>query len=80
MFRAQQSVKKVMLFVFQDMKGSITVNFLKIDPTVNSGVMVKVLNCGIVVCEFELQSRFYVHFRANTLGKVMKPLILLAMG
>ena len=36
------------------------------------GVMVKAMNCGIVV----LQSRYYVHFRANTLGKGMNPLIL----
>ena len=27
-----------------------------------------------------LQSRYYVHFRANTLGKGMKPFILPAMG
>ena len=40
------------------------------------GVMVKAMDCGIVVSEFELQSRYYVHFRANTLGKGMNPLIL----
>ena len=40
------------------------------------GVMVKAINCGIVVREFVLQSRYYVHFRANTLGKGMNPLIL----
>ena len=45
------------------------------------GVMVKAMNCGIVVREFVLQSRYYVHFRANTLGKGMNLLILpLAMG
>ena len=43
-------------------------------------VMVKVMDCGIVVREFVLQSRYYVHFRANTLGKGMNPLILPAMG
>ena len=42
-------------------------------------VMVKALNCRIVVCEFELQSRYYVHFRTNTLGKGSNPLILPAM-
>ena len=31
------------------------------------GVMVKTMDCGIVVHEFVLQSRNYVHFRANTL-------------
>ena len=44
------------------------------------GVMVKAMDCGIVVSEFVLQSRYYVHFRANTLGKGMNPLILPAMG
>ena len=44
------------------------------------GVMVKAIACGIVVSEFVLQSRYYVHFRANTLGKGMNPLILPAMG
>ena len=32
------------------------------------------------VREFVLQSRYYVHFWANTLGKGMNPLILPAMG
>ena len=44
------------------------------------GVMIKAMDCGIVECEFVLQSRYYVHFRANTLGKGMNPLILPAMG
>ena len=35
--------------------------------------MVKAMDCGMVVREFVLQSRYYVHFRANTLGKGMKP-------
>ena len=41
------------------------------------GVMVKAMDCGIVVSEFVL---YYVHFRANTLWKGMNPLILPAMG
>ena len=44
------------------------------------GVMVKAMDCGIVVREFVLQSRYYVHFRTNTLGKGIIPLILQAMG
>ena len=43
------------------------------------GVMVKAIDCGIVVREFVLQSFYYVHFRANTLGKGMNSLILPAM-
>ena len=33
-----------------------------------------VLGCDIKVSEFELQSRYYVHFRANTQRKVWNPL------
>ena len=39
------------------------------------GVMVKAMGYGIVVSEFELQSRYYVYFGTNTLGKGMNPLI-----
>ena len=42
--------------------------------------MIRAMDYGIVVSEFELQSRYYVHFRANTLVKGMNPLILPAMG
>ena len=44
------------------------------------GVMVKAMDCRIVVHEFILQSCYYVHFQANTLEKGMNPLILPAMG
>ena len=44
------------------------------------GVMVKAMDYGTVVSEFELQSSYYVHFRINTLEKGMNPLILPAMG
>ena len=42
--------------------------------------MVKAMECGHVISEFELQWRYYVHFQANTLGKGMNPLILPTMG
>ena len=32
------------------------------------GVMVKAMDSGIVVSEFELQLRYYVYFWTNTLG------------
>ena len=35
--------------------------------------MVKEMDCGIVVSDFKLQSRYYVHFRTNTFGKSMNP-------
>ena len=44
------------------------------------GVMFIAMDCGIVVSEFVLQSRYNVYFRANTQGKGMNPLILPAMG
>ena len=43
-------------------------------------VMFKAMDCRIVVRKFILQSRYYVHIRANTLGKGMNPVILPAMG
>ena len=43
-------------------------------------VMVKAMDCGIVISEFELQSHYYVHFRTNTLGKGMNPIIFPALG
>ena len=43
------------------------------------GVMVKAMNWEIEVIEFELQSRYYIHFRTNTLWKGMNPLILLCV-
>ena len=44
------------------------------------GVMGKAMDCGIVVREFVLKSRYCVHFQANTIEKGMNPLILPAMG
>ena len=38
------------------------------------GVMVKVMDCRIVVSKFVPQSCYYVHFLANTLGKDMNSL------
>ena len=39
------------------------------------GIMVKAMDCGIGVSNFELESRYYVHF-----GKGLNPLILPAMS
>ena len=35
----------------------------------------KVLDCDIVVSEFELVSHYYINFQTNTHGKGMNPLI-----
>ena len=53
---------------------------LRNDKGCPRGVMVKAMDYGIVLSEFVLQSRYYVHFRVNTLGKSMNRLILPAMG
>ena len=57
-------------------------HILHFDPnsSTRGGVMVKAMVCEIVAHEFELQSRYYVHFRTNTLGKGMNHLTLSAMG
>ena len=44
------------------------------------GVIIKAFDCRILISEYELQLRYYVHFRTNTLRKGMNPLILLAIG
>ena len=54
--------------------------FSNIGKRSHCGVMVKGLDCEIVVCEFEIQLRYYLHFQTNTLGKDMSSLILSAMG
>ena len=40
-----------------------------------SGSVADVLNCDIVVNDFEIQSWYYVYFRANALGKRMTSFI-----
>ena len=47
---------------------------------ISIGVMVKAMDCRIVVSDFEFQSRYYVHFQTNTLGKGRNLLILPAYG
>ena len=42
--------------------------------------MVRAIDCGIVVSEFVLQSRYSIHIRANNLGEGMNPFILPATG
>ena len=61
-------------------KNTKTPNNISISRGYRRGVMVKAMDCGIVVREFLLQSRYYIHFRANILEKGMNPLILPGMG
>ena len=62
------------------MMDTISLTLMRIRRGYPRGVMVKATDCGIGESEFELQSRSYVHFRANTIGKGMKPLILPDFG
>ena len=39
------------------------------------GIVANVLNCDIEVSEFELQLRYYIHFRTNSLEKATNSLI-----
>ena len=57
-------------------------NFIKMHNNKGSarGVAANELDCGIVVRVFELQSRYYVHFRTNTLGKRYEPPNLYSYG
>ena len=71
-----RDIRKILLTLTSNIN-SILLNLKRRCPR---GVMVKAMDCRIVVREFVLQSRYYVHFRANTLGKGMNPLILPAMG
>ena len=43
-------------------------------------LVIKKLDCRIVLSKLEFPSRFYVDFRTNTVGKGMNLLILPAMG
>ena len=43
-------------------------------------IVTNMQNCNIIVSEFELQSRYYVHFWTNIFRKGMNPLIPPAMG
>ena len=72
--------------IFIDVKFYQCDLFLVISPQPRSrgwcphGVMVKAMDCGIVVSEFKLQLHYHVFFRTDTPRKGMNPLILPAMG
>ena len=56
-------------FYFRLNKSRHRIKFIDHNRLILRGVMVKAMDCGIVVREFVLQSRYYVHFRKNTPGK-----------
>ena len=73
----QESVCNMMMMIVYILVHVCCVQLIEGCPR---GVMVKAMECGIVVSDFILQSHYYDHFQANTLGKGMNPLILPAMG
>ena len=44
------------------------------------GAVANVLDCAIVIGEFEFLSRYYAHFLTNTIGKDINPFIPSAMA
>ena len=50
----------------------VTGNHTTLEPR---GLMVKALDYGLEVSVFELQSRYYIPFRTNTLKKFMNTII-----
>ena len=93
-FRAQLSVKKVMLTAFWNMKVPLNIDLIEKAANVCSASYCQIslqnsprelpialwLTCSIVVSAFELQSSSLVYFRTNTLWIVMNLLIPWAMG
>ena len=61
-------------------KNNLQLNDIRYLLVYPHGVMVKAKDNGILVSESKLQSRYYVHFRTNTLGKGMTSFILAAVG
>ena len=48
---------------------------LELKIKVLHGVVANMWDCEIVIRKFELQLRYYVHFRTNTLGESYEPLL-----
>ena len=44
------------------------------------GVVANVMDCNLIVSEFELQLFYYIHYRTNTLGKYMNSIVPPTMG
>ena len=63
---------KIVLYISNSSKKKV--NNLNLGVGCPRCVMVKSLDGRIVVSEFKLQSRYYVHFQTNTTGKGMNPL------
>ena len=54
------------LFIYQLF---ILLTYLLLGEGCLDGITVKALDCEIIVSEFDLQSRYYVHIRTITLGE-----------
>ena len=71
-------VEEIILRAIPVKYGQISTEITNYIPPVQD-IIVKAMDCGIMINKFEVESRYYIHFGTNTLGKGMNPLILLAM-
>ena len=71
---------KYFLKIFSNFFFFFNLDFLRETQGCSCGVMVKSMDCKIVVNKLELQTRYYVYFLTDTLRKDMNLLIFPSMG
>ena len=75
-------ISRVIFVDVEDIKKKYdgAVSSQKRERETSRGVVAYVLDDGIVVSEFELQSRYHVYFWTYNFGKGMNPLLFLIYG
>ena len=81
-YQKKSSFKELVIFIFVHSHTIIFTSHIYIYIYImkfwllnSGGVVANKLDCDIAVSTFELQSRYYIHFHTNPLGKGMDPLI-----
>ena len=61
---------------------SVQILYIRYEDLLGSlrGAVANVLDCDILISEFEQQTLYYVHFRANIFGKGINSVISSVMG
>ena len=62
----------MLMYIFVNKVAFVVITFNRSSKLLSNshyGIVANMPDCDIVVSEFELQSRYYIHFRANTLGR-----------
>ena len=82
LFSLKDLLKQIHLDEFEWKQRFKEIFFLIVNKTKNywgcpHGVMIKAMDCGIVVSKSKIQSHYYFHFWINTLSRGVKPLILI---